>query len=323
MNTDTPAESAKRKVSFVRVAIVLVVLTIVAVPVLGKKHDELIRTCNLAPGDPQDALAACDVLLNWTTYKPSTRSLMHRHKMRIYMAQQDWDAALNEVDLAIAEDSDSEVPWQWKSYVLAKTGDHEGALSAIDTALEHAPGSDYSMEMKGTLFREMGLSDEFQAYFTDVLVSYPNRLWVWKTWGNSLLEDKLYDQLIEVTSAALKRDPLIDNLLKYYHSACLGAGPKCPPLFPERRDGYPELSCSDAMEQFDFFDKKLKETGLKTVGELYAKETIWSKRNIIAVYTGQVFVLTDGDPREAAEHFIVVSKVFDCMFPEKYIYPLP
>lgn len=74
-------------------------------------------------------------------------------------------------------------------------------------------------------------------------------------------------------------------------------------------------------EHFDYLGDKLLEAGLRTVGELYEQEKKWSKYDIQALHLGQTAAL-QGDPSKSAERFIVVNRVFDCIFPEKYIYPL-
>jgi tetratricopeptide (TPR) repeat protein len=308
------------------VAIVLVVLCIVALPILRKKHDALVEICSSDKGDVQTTLDACDLLLDWAVFDPAERSLAYRNKMRLYIGVKDWEAAKREADLAIAADPKSEVPLQWKALVLARTKDYADALATIETALERAPANDYSLEMKGKLLRTMGADDQLHAYFAILAKNYPDRRWIKKAWGSHLIEDKLYDQLLGMTVEGIKRDPQDNGLVGYYYVACLGLGPHCPPLFPERRETYPELTCSEAIkrlgEHFDYYGDKLRETGLQTVSELYAQETRWSKYDIQALYAGQIAVLTQSDPIEASEGFILASKVFDCVFPEKYIYPL-
>ena len=153
MNADISTDPPKRKVTFVRVAIVLVVLCIVALPILRKKHDALVDICSSDKGDLQTTLDACDLLLDWAVFDPSERSLAYRNKMRLYMELEDWEAAKREADLAVEAFPESEVPLQWKALVLMRTKDYADALVIIEAALERAPASDYSLEMKGKLLR--------------------------------------------------------------------------------------------------------------------------------------------------------------------------
>ncbi len=326
MNADTPVAPPKRKLTIIRVAIVLIVLAIIALPILRKKHDALVDICSSDKGDLQTTLDACDLLLDWTVFDPAERSMAYRNKMRLYMGVKDWEAATREADLAIEADPESEVPLQWKALVLTRTEDYADALVAIEAALERAPANDYSLEMKGKLLRAMGEDDQLHAYFANLAKTYPDRRWIKKTWGSHLIEDKLYDQLLNMTTEGIKRDPQNHDLVGYYYVACLGLGPQCPPLFPERRATYPELSCSDAIEgigeRSDFLQSELSESGLQTFGELFAQKPIWGMFHARAIYASEMTVLTNGDPKNNAEYFIGASKAFDCVFPEKYIYPL-
>ncbi|WP_159453884.1 hypothetical protein [Ruegeria meonggei] len=181
------------------------------------------------------------------------------------------------------------------------------------------------MKMKGLLLRSMGSADETNSYYAHLAATYPDRKWISKAWWTYIDEEIQYASAVKVLTEALRRDPLNENLLSYYYGTCLWTGSECPPLFPERRTSYPELSCQDALElmgeHFDYLGDKLLEAGLRTVGELYEQEYERSKYGIQALHLGQTAAL-QGDPSNSAERFIVVNRVFDCIFPEKYICPL-
>ncbi|MCG7522675.1 hypothetical protein [Ruegeria sp. Ofav3-42] len=111
MKSDPISQAPKRRFSFVRVLTILVILATGALLFLGEKRRELVSVYSQSSGDPQTALAACDDLLNWKDWEPSSRSLVYRHKMRVYLSQGDRTAALEEVELAITADPESQVPW--------------------------------------------------------------------------------------------------------------------------------------------------------------------------------------------------------------------
>jgi tetratricopeptide (TPR) repeat protein len=248
MSFNTSAEPAKRGLTFVRVLIVVVLLAIGAVSFLGKKHSDMVKVCNLGLGEPQDALATCDFLLKWTAYEPSTRSLLYRHRMRIFMVQEDWVAAEVEADLAISEDPQNPVPWNWKALVLARAENYPEALRVVETTLGFAPGNDYTLETKAKLLQRMDRYDEIEPLVEDAIANYDVGVWAWNTAGSLRLRKKAYQAAAVAFAGGLAVDPANIRSRKKFFETCRLAASDCPDLFPEQFMEIPLQSCDEAIE---------------------------------------------------------------------------
>ncbi|WP_131551055.1 tetratricopeptide repeat protein [Phaeobacter piscinae] len=170
--------------------------------------------------------------------------------MRAHMWNRDWEAAQSEADLAIAEDPESRVPWQWKALAHARAEEYPAAMEAIEAALEIAPGNDYSLETKAKLLRRMDRLSEVEPLVEDAIANHKVGPWAWSYAGYFRLRAKEYRPSALAFSEALHADPHNAYDRRKFLEACRLAGPDCPPLFPEKRASYAELSCEDIALQF-------------------------------------------------------------------------
>ncbi|MDA7966992.1 hypothetical protein [Ruegeria sp.] len=338
MKSDPPVATQKRPFSFVRVLALFGVLAIFPVLYLADKHEDLVKTCNLNPGEPQDTLAACDTLLTWTAWTPETRSLMHRHKMRVFIKQKDWDAALQEVDLAIAEDPQSPVPWQWKSLILARAEDYRASLRAIDEALKLDPEDEYSLKNKYKLLSELeeyGAIDDMvsQNWSKDESADWlPGGEQQEITWNPSRFPKS---QAAFLEYALKLRDDLAGDLYNpklrwQFTLSCTLLAANCPPLLPEKRGSYPNLECNDVIEDYSRerpvqVGHILKNTEYQTLRDLFDSGTQLATRYISGEYVSTFsswFSHSDSQaiPSDLARRLIQAHKLFDCVSGGKFVY---
>ncbi len=245
MNSDNAPVPQKRRSKFARVLTVLVLLAIGGMFFLNSEHQKLIETCNFRKADPQEKLAACDTLLTWTAHEPSTRSLIYRHKMRVYMLQEDWDAAQREADFAVAADPDNPVPWQWQATIFAKAEDYPAALQSIGKALILDAGNDFSLETKAKLLRRMDRWDDLEQLVDDSVRNYQVGAWAWSYSGYFKLRAKEYQASALAFAKALKIDHGNAYYRRKFFEACRGAGADCPLLFFDSIDENFELTCDE------------------------------------------------------------------------------
>ncbi|WP_170571619.1 tetratricopeptide repeat protein [Ruegeria atlantica] len=318
MTADTPIDTPKRKVTFVRVAIVLVVLCIVALPILRKKHDALVDTCSSDKGDLQTTLDACDLLLDWTVFDPAERSLAYRNKMRLYMGQKDWEAAKREADLAIAADPESEVPLQWKAMIFIRNEDFPQALTVIDDALKVAPGNDYSLETKAKLLRTLDRLNEIEPLVEYAVEHYEVGSWAWKYAGFFRLKAHEYASSAQAFAQALRKDPKDAYARRKFIETCGLAGSDCPALFPEARATYPSISCDQAGAEFAVLHPNLAEILFEDAGKLTLSKPVERQGRtadllLQFVYTTAIFSFAQNATPEKASRLLVEARVFECV----------
>ncbi len=316
----------KRKLPIVRILAVIVILAVGAMLFLQNKQRELAEICTFNRGEPEDTLAACDTLLNWMINSPQGISLTHRHRMRVFMAQQDWAAAEREVDLAITADPQSATPWQWKAKVLTETKDYDRALESIEQALVLVPSSDYSLEFKAKLLRRLDRFDEIETLVEDAVINYEVGPWAWSYAGYFRLKADEYRSSALAFAEALRVDPKDSYDRRKFLEACQLAGPECPPLFPDRRANYPQLSCEEAVERFDvqypgFAEGALPRAGYATLHELVERGGSRATALVQASYIATTIAFRSRNPQDFASRLIVDSRMLDCVSGGELYYP--
>ncbi|WP_171101536.1 M48 family metallopeptidase [Ruegeria sp. HKCCD7255] len=215
----------------------------------GDKHREIVRTCNLIDSHPQDAVAACDTLLKWSAVFPTTRSLIHRHKLRAFMQLKDWDSARAEVELAIRETPNSYIPWGWKAFVLVKTEDYAEAMVAVDRALELQPNDAWSLQTKVKLLSRMNRHDEILPFLEDVTEHHDAGFWAWNRIGRIRLKEKDYHSAALAFAGGVVADTENRRNRRDFFKACNLNGPQCPMLFPAHQDEGASQSCRASIER--------------------------------------------------------------------------
>ncbi len=325
MASDDLSEPSKRKIPVVRVLAVIALLAVGVMLFLQKKQRELVEICTFNLGAPEETLAACDTLLKWVQNSPQATSLTYRHRMRVFMAQEDWAAAAREVDLAIAADPQSATPWQWKAKVLTETEQYDRAMETIDQALAIAPGSDYSLEFKAKLLRRLDRFDEIEPLVENAIANPDVGNWAWSYAGYFRLRAEDYPASALAFAEALRRDPHDAYDRRKFLEACRYAGPECPPLFPDKRAGYPELSCSDAIDRWGEIygkpaDEILSDSGYATLSDLFEQGGFPAKAIVQAVYLGPASEVEINYTPEYARKFIVVNRVFDCVNGGEFVF---
>ncbi len=248
MSLDPSDPAPKRRSHIARWLLSFTILAICGVLLLGQKHDKLILTCNGIRATPQEALDACDFLLTWTAKEPSTRSLLHRHKLRTHMRTQNFDDALIEADLAIAEDPESYVPWMWRSTVLAMSNRYEEALSAVISAdaLSRGKSRDWILSTRIKLLRRLGRLDEVEPIVEDAISTGDVGPGIWRYVGYFRLKAGKHASAAQAFATALRADPGSNYARRKFFEACMQAGPGCPALYQKERASYPSLSCAKA-----------------------------------------------------------------------------
>ncbi len=161
MSFNSPIQTMNRSVPVVRIAALVVIMITAAMVYVRHQNQILLNACANGIDDPEAALVACTEAQSAMVVPiPQHVSLIHRHRMRAYMLLGDAEGVLREVDLAIAADPTSEVPWQWKAWYFARAENYQAAMVAIEAALKIAPENDYSIQMKRKLLLAMGSVDE-------------------------------------------------------------------------------------------------------------------------------------------------------------------
>ncbi len=318
MTSEDSSGSPKRRLKLIRWLTVLVLLAIGGVFFLSAEHKKLIETCNFRKADPQEKLAACDVLLTWTAHEPSTRSLIHRHKMRVHMLQEDWDAALGEADLAAQADPESPVPWQWKALILARTKNFPDALNMIDQALTLDPGNDYSLETKAKLFRSQGRWGGLRQLVFEAVDNYSVGRWAWSYAGYFRLQDHEYRASALAFAQALRLEPNNTYDRRKFFEACRAAGSECPRMLADDYGAKEMPSCEDTgISVVELFPDWREIQSIEPEASA-PQENIFTKHNVkFTIYLRYLDALsTIEDGRNAsnlASKAIVLSRALDCI----------
>ncbi|WP_171132036.1 MULTISPECIES: tetratricopeptide repeat protein [unclassified Ruegeria] len=302
-----------------------------AVLQFGDKHREIVRTCNLIDSHPQDAVAACDTLLKWSAVFPTTRSLIHRHKLRAFMQLKDWDSARAEAELAIRETPNSYIPWGWKAFVLVKTEDYAEAMVAVDRALELQPNDAWSLQTKVKLLSRINRHDEILPFLEDAIEHRDAGVWAWNRIGRIHLYQKDHHRAALAFAEAIRTELDSSYARRKLFEACILAGSDCPALFPEDRAGYETLSCKVAGAQWLKLYPKLSEnpvvidyiSGAKPLHGFSDPEKRSFQSIMQVVYLGSATsMMQQAVSTEVAEKHIVHSKMFDCVNDGQFVFPL-
>jgi tetratricopeptide (TPR) repeat protein len=334
MNSDFPAKPPKRKSKLAWILTGIVLIATAGVWVLGREHQRLNANCTYKVLDPQAKLAACDTFLKWAAYAPSTRSLFHRHKMRVHMQQQDWHQAHREADLAAKADPDSPVPWQWKAKIFYETGESQSSLQALNTSLALDPENTYSLENKYKLLLEL----EDYAAIDDMVFSVWNRgdsaVWLPEdhlqkiTWNPSRFP-KSQTAFLKNTLEA--RDELAGNprdreLQFMFLLHCRLLAGNCPPLLPDKRASYLQPVCDEVIEDFEQTHPKvikrvLDASGYPTWRDLIAKDRQAATVEVQAIYLWFVLDFEPAPSAELSRIMIVNHRMFECISDGEFVFP--
>jgi tetratricopeptide (TPR) repeat protein len=112
----------------------------------------------------------------------------------VYLAAQDYEAALGEFEKAVELDADFAPAWRSRAWVYYKQDDLHAAVVSIDTALEADPGSTQTHHVHAQILTAMGRQGgAMDAY--DLAYAFESRQTVQK------LQQALADQGYEVGSA--------------------------------------------------------------------------------------------------------------------------
>lgn len=330
MTSEAPARS---RVSIIRVTAILVVMIAAVLGYSRVRSQPLLEVCENAHHDPVPALEACDAYLNALIFIPSESvSLIHRHKMRAYMKQEDWEAAQLQVDLAIAADPVSPVPWQWKAKAFLNSADYRAALQAIDKSLTLKPDNAYSLKTKHKLLM---LLEEYK--IIDDMIS---RKWIngevahWLpsdglqeiTWNPSRFP-KSQAAFLNFT-LALRGDLISDlhnhKLRKKFTMYCRLLAANCPPLLPDRRESYLKAGCEKAIRDFEEQRQEVKDTidrlGYQSLGDLVQMEPRRRAAPIIqARYLATVTNFEHNPTAEVSKQLIVDTRAFNCVLNGKFV----
>ncbi len=319
MSLNSSGAAPKRKSPIARWLLSFTILAICGILLASQKHDKLILTCNGIDATPQEALRACDFLLKWTAKEPSSRSLLHRHKLRAYMREQNLDDALVQADLAIKEDPESYVPWMWRSTVLARSDRNAEAMEAIETALSLQPGEDYSWHLaaKTELLRRLDRHDEARKLANEAIKIEGADPWAWNNAGKFDFEDRDYVAASVSFSNALREDQRNRYARHMFFQSCVLVGDECPVLFVEDQGTFTELGCDEAMiavlPLFPMWqlNSDTSEGPEKLREYLFGNSLL--KTGLFARYAKGMERLVDGGTGRDVESFAALARVFQCV----------
>ncbi len=330
MNSENTSKSPKRKLLLVRALSLVVIFATVGIFFVDDKQTALMKVCARSSDDIQVTLDACDTLIARFAGNPAAVSLHYRHKMRAYIRRKNWDAALAEVENAIAADPSSEVPWQWKALVLNKAGDAAKSLEALEVATDLNPNSHFTLKNRYLLLSKLNRKDD-----VDVFISARIRNGESLTWVNGELVTDLMLQLADLpltrraiqdlffeVQKKLRVDPSNAKYRTDMLNLCLYLGPHCPPLFPERRSSYPKMTCDAAIDRLLELHPKsyMNIKGIKDVPirDLF-RERDWRVKVILqAYYLSAAARFERGNPVEAKADLILFTRVFHCLSGGKF-----
>ncbi len=319
MSLDPSDPAPKRRSHIARWLLSFTILAICGVLLLGQKHDKLILTCNGIRATPQEALDACDFLLTWTAKEPSTRSLLHRHKLRAHMRTQNFDDALIEADLAIAEDPESYVPWMWRSTVLARSNRNTEAMEAIEKAISLEPGKHlgWHLAAKTELLRRLDRFDEARQLANEAIQTKGAGAWAWNNVGKFDFEDQDYASSSVSFSNALREEPHNRYARRMFFRSCDLADGECPVLYAEDAGDTADIGCDEAMiaalPLFPIWQLNADTSAgpEKLLEFLAGRSTLQS--GLFARYAKGMERVVDGKTGEDVESFAVVARVFQCV----------
>lgn len=336
MHSEPSVPARKNHFSVVRVAAVLAVLAIAPAVLVARKHQDLVVSCSLGIETPQQALSSCDTLLRLVVWTPERRSLMYRNKMRVHMIQHDWGAALREVDLAIAEQPENFVSWSWKMKVLQQAGDETGM---VQVGLDAFQGPAKAWKDLPTKYKQLFALKLYEVLDERVAGSVRTEdfgagLKFWDTVRivrNSSRYPKTHSAFLDWTTEFrdnLASEPKDQEALRTFFEACRYLGPDCPPLFPEQRKNYPEMSCDTAVLELDrlfpnYANATLSHRGYETLQEFFQNGGRQAAISASSIYFVEVMEFADRNDAEFAERVIVTDRLFECFSNGELYYLVP
>ncbi len=335
MNSEHTTKSPKRKLLLVRALSLVVIFATVGIFFVDDKQTALMKVCARSTDDIQVTLDACDTLIARFAGNPAAVSLHYRHKMRAYAHRKDWDAALAEVKNAIAADPASEVPWQWKAWLLYHAGNPTKSLEALKVATDLNPKSHYTLSKRYYLLSKLKGNEDIDAF-----VSGRIRDGDWLEWMNEGLRAKFLLNLAEFPRSRkailreffefqkeVRRDPTDLTLRRKLINTCRYLGPHCPPLFPERRASYPNETCDAAINRFlelkPSFTKSIK--GVKNVpARDLISERDWRVKTLLQMELMTImrqFAYGKGNPADSKPSLILLTRLIECVSDGKFFFP--
>ncbi len=275
--------------------------------------------CKIPGPDSYAAIAACDDVIAQWPLNDEDLALMYRNRSRAYIALKDWPNALRDAEAGTRIDPAGHASWSLKGFVLANLKDYPAALEATDRALEASPEDEYAQKQKAKLLRIMKRFDEMAVYMSDLAAIHTEKIWVLNYLGFAQLQIK-ENRLAALTyRKLLRRIPKDTYLREMFLLACRYAGPECPPLFPEKRASYPQLSCGDAIDEWGrlhprFVDNILSATGHSSLAEYFEDANPLARVLFQATYLGTAAGFEQGKAATYARSMILEDRIFNCAF---------
>lgn len=292
---------------------------------------ELIPGCGRPEADPEAAIRDCTELLAVSGHSSEDLSAIHRFRGRAHVKLEDFATALADFEqAALANPNDCRV-WQWKSGVLDDLNEFQAALDAIENAYQLCPLSNYAVKQRFRLLQKLDRRNEAEVFLTGLVEKYrsaegENRVPRLRKLGQLLLDLDQHALAAEGYKTALLTDLTHKETFHKFFEACTGAGSDCLPLFPERRGGYPELSCENAITQWaelfpKFVEGVLSDSGFATLHDFFQKGGLRAQVLFQAGYVGTAGIVSAGFPSEYSAQFIVEDRVFECVNGGKFVFP--
>ncbi|WP_170329600.1 tetratricopeptide repeat protein [Ruegeria arenilitoris] len=302
----------------------------------NKQHSDLVADmlaadCHSPDAEPDKTIQGCSRLLENAKYTPEELAVIQIYRGRAYIVKKDLQRALTEFKAAATLNAEEHQAWQWVSHVLGKLGDDEAAFDAIEKAHQLAPTITYTAKQRFRLLKKLERYEEADAYFSQLMEEYPvaeneRLLWMPRRLGRMRLEREQYGAAAEAFREALRVDLTHEKTRQQFFEACMLAGSNCPPLFPERRENYPVLTCEEAIVKLGehypkFVESTVSEAGFETLEDFFEQGGLPARMILQAIYLGTASeVLTDFPSSEAAR-FLVDNRVFDCVNGGLFHYP--
>lgn len=253
------------------------------------------------------------------------------------MGLQDWEAAKREADLAVAADPGSHIPWEWKARVLDAMGDTDGMVDARLTAFDLQPDDPEALYGKYQLLISLDRHAAVDEFVSERLREDGTAPWLIRGPSTELRRlvqnPSLYPQtqIVFLENILEIRDQLAANPVDWktrvvFLHNCQAAGAKCPPLYPDRREGYPKINCDETMAKFDakyprFMEEVVQKGGPNDIHSFVADEPEWTTVLIQARYIAAVAVFLNDLTHETAGHLLSHDQMFHCVSGGEFLLP--
>ncbi len=182
-----------------------------------------------------------------------------------------------------------------KAWLHRLDGEYDQALDLIVRALAAEPVNEWAIGELDRILALTGRLSEFPEYLTPVIKRATEAEELAFERGTNLIKQGRGEVAVQIFYSLMQHDPDDWENQRRFLDACLGAGDDCPPLWPEKRQDRPEITCEKAIELSavtEFGILGPLESGISTKELLQDPDTSW--RVASAAYVGATILQTGG-----------------------------